>query len=146
MSSTSAAEPAPEFVDTNVLLYGHDVASVEKQRTAMRLLNDLWARQAGCLSLQVLQEFYVSVTGRLRQPLTPTDAAARVASFTEWKLHFPDKSDLVSAIDLHQRLRVSFWDAMILQSARRMGCRILWTEDLSHGQTYEGVTVRNPFA
>ena len=65
MSSTSAAEPAPEFVDTNVLLYGHDVASVAKQRAAMRLLDDLWARRAGCLSLQVLQEFYVSVTGKL---------------------------------------------------------------------------------
>lgn len=146
MSSTSAADPAPEFVDTNVLLYGHDVASAEKQRTAMRLLDDLWARQSGCLSLQVLQEFYVSVTGKLRHPLAAADAAARVASFAEWRLHLPDKSDFLSALELHRSLRVSFWDAMILQSARRMGCQTLWTEDLSHGQTYAGVTVRNPFA
>jgi predicted nucleic acid-binding protein len=146
MSSTSAADSAPEFVDTNVLVYSYDHSAGRKRELALRLIDRLWVSGAGCLSLQILQEFYVIATGRLRPALTPAEAASETSVLAQWRLHEPNRSDLLSAVELHQRLRVSFWDAMILQSARRMGCQTLWTEDLSHGQTYAGVTVRNPFA
>jgi predicted nucleic acid-binding protein len=146
MSSTSAAEPAPEFVDTNVLVYSYDQSAGRKRELALRLLDRLWVTGTGCVSLQVLQEFYVSATGRLRPALTPAEAASETSVLAQWRLHEPGRSDLLSAIDFHRRLRISFWDAMILQSARQMRCQILWTEDLKDGQTYAGVGVRSPFA
>ena len=83
---------------------------------------------------------------RLRPPLTPSEAASETSALAKWRIHQPGPNDLLSAIDLHQRLRISFWDAMIVQSSLQMGCKVLWTEDLNDGQSYAGVTVRNPFA
>ena len=145
MSSTSAGESGREFLDSNILVYSVDSSAGEKASRAARLLESLWNRRGGCVSVQVLQEFFVIVTTKLPKPLSVADAAARVADFTEWSLHSPGKADLLAAIDMQQRLRVSFWDAMILQSARRMECRVLSTEDLNNGQSYAGVTVRDPF-
>jgi predicted nucleic acid-binding protein len=141
----SVAKPSRQFVDSNILVYSLDLESGEKSRRARELLDDLWMQRAGCLSFQVLQEFFVAVTARLQVPLSVPEASRKVANFSEWTLHRPDKTDLLAAIDLHQELRISFWDAMIIQSARRLGCRLLWTEDLNNGQTYAGVLVRNPF-
>jgi predicted nucleic acid-binding protein len=141
----SVAKPARQFVDSNILVYSFDLQSDEKSRKARELLDNLWKQRVGCLSFQVLQEFFVSVTARLPVPLSAAEAARKVAVFSEWTLHRPDKSDLFAAIELHQDLRIAFWDAMIIQSARRLGCRLLWSEDLNNGQTYAGVMVRNPF-
>ncbi|MGH9369002.1 MAG: PIN domain-containing protein [Thermoanaerobaculia bacterium] len=146
MSSTSVADPAPQFVDANVLIYSFDRTASRKREQALALLDELWRGRLGCLSLQVLAEFFVSVTRKLPRPLTSSEAAAKVADFAEWNLHEPERADLLSAIALHQRLDISFWDAMVIQSARRLGCRTLWTEDLNDGQVYAGVTARNPFA
>ena len=85
------------------------------------------------------------MTARISHPLSVQDAGHEVVNLSAWQLHRPAASDVVSAIELHQRLRVSLWDAMILQSARRMGCEVLWTEDFIDGQSYDGVTVKNPF-
>jgi predicted nucleic acid-binding protein len=134
-----------EFVDTNVLVYAHDRSAGRKRETAGELLERLWDSRRGCLSLQVLQEFYVTVTGRTRRLLPPVEAARRIAWYAAWTLHEPGRPDLLSAIALHVSLTISFWDAMILHSARRLGCGILWTEDLTHGQSYAGVIVRDPF-
>jgi predicted nucleic acid-binding protein len=141
----SAAELA-QFLDSNVLVYAFDHAAGQKSTLARRRVVDLWQRGAGCLSIQVLQEFFVSVTAKISKPLSVPQASREISYLSHWRVHRPGPGDVISAIDLHQRLRVSFWDAMILQSARSLGCEILWTEDLSHGQTYAGVTVRNPFA
>jgi predicted nucleic acid-binding protein len=141
----SAAKHPRQFVDSNVLVYSFDLRSDEKSKKARELLDELWKEKVGCVSLQVLQEFFVSVTTKLPAPLSSPEAARKVSHFAEWTLHQPDKNDLQAAVDLHQLLRISFWDAMIVQSARRLGCRILWTEDLNHGQVYAGVAVRNPF-
>ncbi len=137
--------PRREFVDTNVLVYAHDLSAGRKREAASDLLERLWDNRLGCVSLQVLQEFYVTVTGRTRRLVSPVEAARRIRWYAEWTLHEPGRQDLISAIALHVSLTISFWDAMILQSAKRLGCGILWTEDLTHGQNYAGVIVRDPF-
>ncbi|HEY3171753.1 MAG TPA: PIN domain-containing protein [Thermoanaerobaculia bacterium] len=137
--------PRRQFVDTNVLVYAHDRSAGRKREAASDLLERLWDNRLGCVSLQVLQEFYVTVTGRTRRLVSPVEAARRIGWYAEWTLHEPGRQDLISAIALHVSLAISFWDAMILQSARRLGCGILWTEDLTHEQNYAGVTVRDPF-
>jgi predicted nucleic acid-binding protein len=97
------------------------------------------------VSIQVLQEFYVTTTGKLAHRLDPESAALRTEAYSRWPLHSPDRDDLLAAIAIAKRHRLSLWDAMILRSASRLGCRTLWTEDLKDGAVLEGVRIRNPF-
>lgn len=137
---------APEFVDSNVLVYAHDRSAGRKRVIARALVDRLWEERTGSLSLQVLQEFAVNVTAKIPQPLSVAEAAGIVSALSEWRLHVPEPPDVVAALELQRRHQLSFWDAMILRSAARLGCRLLWSEDLNSGQVYDGVELRNPFA
>jgi predicted nucleic acid-binding protein len=138
-------EPILQFVDTNILVYAYDLTQGEKNEKAKELMLSLWESGLGCVSVQVLQEFFVSVTRKATKPLSPGQAKQIVQDFSDWKVHRPGIRDMVAAIDIHQRYQISFWDAMILQSARQSGCGILWSEDLSEGEDYAGVKVVNLF-
>lgn len=133
-----------EFVDTNILVYAHDPTSGAKGVVANALLDRLWDEDIGCVSIQVLQEFYV-VGSRKFPGDSILGLRAAVETFGAWRVHQPAAADVVAAIDLHLRHRISFWDAMIVHSARELGCSTLWSEDLNHEQVISGVTVRNPF-
>jgi predicted nucleic acid-binding protein len=135
-----------EFVDTNVLLYAHDVSAGDKQTIARGLLARLAADRAGAVSIQVLQEFYVNATRKLGAPLSRKDALKQVNMFATWAVHSPTASDVMEAAKIAEDNTVSFWDAMVVRSAAEMRCATLWTEDLNNGQQIEGVTVANPFA
>ena len=136
----------PQFVDTNVLVYAHDRIAGSKGDAARVLLEELWRKGCGCLSVQVLQELYVTLTQKVAMPMTREQAREVVASLNEWRVHVPDAADVLDAIDLQRRHQVSFWDAMILLSANKLGCSILWTEDLQAGRMYDDVLVKSPFA
>lgn len=135
----------PQFVDTNILIYAHDTSAGAKHDRARALLQALWQERAGSLSIQVLQEFYVNVTRKVARPMTPEAAAAIIGELATWQVHRPDVNDVLEAIRLQTSRQLSFWDAMILTSARRLGCATLWSEAMGHRQQYEGVTVINPF-
>lgn len=141
-----SADLGRAFVDTNVLVYAHDSMSGSKRERAREVVDDLWRSQMGCLSSQVLQEFFVTVTRRITARVDSPTAAAAVADFSRWTTHAPASGDVLSAIDLHERHQISFWDAMIVQSATALGCDVLYTEDLNAGQRYAGVLVVDPFA
>jgi predicted nucleic acid-binding protein len=132
-----------EFVDTNILVYAFDRTAGAKRETAAALLTRLWSERAGCISVQVVQEFYVTTTTKLKMPRD--EALAQVERFGKWALHRPGFDDILAAIQLHRTKKVSFWDAMILRSAMASGCSLLWTEDLGDGQKWDGLVVRNPF-
>ena len=68
-----------------------------------------------------------------------------IEDLTHWHVHTPAAGDVHAAIDVHQRMGTSFWDAMILRSAKELDCQILYSEDLNSGQDYDGVLLRNPF-
>jgi predicted nucleic acid-binding protein len=140
MSSTSA-----EFCDTNVLVYAHGASTGTKRERARGLLDRLWDERVGALSVQVLQEFYVTVTRRVTPPLSPEAARQIVEHLSGWRVVEPTARDVLDAIDGSVRWRISFWDAMLLVAANRAGAAVLWSEDLNDGQTYGSVTVRNPF-
>jgi predicted nucleic acid-binding protein len=133
------------FVDTNILVYAFDRSAGAKHQRAAQIIGRCWETQSGCLSLQVLQEFYVSVTRKIPNPLDIQTARNLVSDLAHWRVHSPDASDLLEAIDLQQRWQLSFWDAMIVQSAQKSGCRQLLSEDLSHQQMFGNVQVINPF-
>ena len=133
------------FVDTNILLYAHDDSAGGKRDQARALVEQLWESRDGCLSVQVLQEFFVNVTRKIAKPLDAATAKEIVADFSRWYLHVPAADDVLAAIGIHQRTGISFWDAMIVRSAAEIGCAVLYSEDLSAGQEYSGVRVENPF-
>ncbi len=140
-----SAELGCEFVDTNVLVYAHDRSAGPKHERAVALMERLWQERNGCLSLQVLAEFYVTVTRKVPQPITPAVAAQIVADLTAWRVHTPGVVDLLDAMALQARYGISLWDAQVIGSAARLGAAILWSEDLNAGQSYAGVRVANPF-
>lgn len=137
---------ARAFVDTNVLIYSHDTSNPIKQERARVVIGDLWRTGHGCVSIQILQELFVTLIRKAPEPLTAIHAAEAVRDVARWTVHSPVPEDVLAAIDLRQRAQISFWDAMILRSAAALGCSVLYTEDLNAGQRYDGVEVVNPFA
>ena len=134
------------FVDTNVLLYAHDVDAGRKRAVAAALLRELWNTHRGVLSTQVLQEFYVNVTRKIRKPLAPAMAREIIRSYAAWPLRLMDMDDVLRASEIEEIHRLSFWDALIVVAAHRLGATTLVSEDLNAGQRIEGVLVKNPFA
>jgi predicted nucleic acid-binding protein len=140
-----SADAPREFVDANVLVYAFDTSAGDKKTRAEALLARLWTSQAGCLSVQVLQEFFVIITGKVPRPLSAATAAERIREFSAWLVFSPTAADVLAAIALQQETKLSFWDAMIVTAALESGCETLWSEDLNAGQVIRGVRVRNPF-
>lgn len=138
-----SADSSLEFVDTNILIYAYDRTAGDKHRLASALLANLWQSRRGCISVQVLQEFYVAGIGMASRQTS--DLRSVLRDLSEWQVHTPNASDVLDAVELHERMQISFWDAMILHSALSLGCRIVWSEDLNPGQLYGGVRLLNPF-
>lgn len=134
------------FVDTNILVYAQDTTAGLKRDRARALVTELWDTGEGCLSIQVLQEFFVNVTRKVPKPLDVDSAITILADLSHWHLHSPGPEDVLAAVEIHRSAQVSFWDAMILRSANELGCGVLYSEDLNPGQRFNSVTVRNPFA
>jgi len=134
-----------EFVDTNILVYAHDSSANGKRRRAAALIARLAREQRGLLSVQVLMEFYVTVTRKLDRPLRSALAADIVTDLSTWETFAPGPSDILEAIGVARRYQISFWDALIIHAAIAQNAAVIWSEDLSHGQRYAGVTVCNPF-
>jgi predicted nucleic acid-binding protein len=141
MSSTTV----PSFVDTNVLVYAEDRDAKAKHRVASDLLVGLWQERDGVVSVQVLQEFYVTATRKLKKPLTSAKALEIVQEYLTWKVVENTAKLLTSAIDLQQRAQLSFWDAMVVQAALEAGCDRLYSEDLHSGQRFGSLVIVNPF-
>jgi predicted nucleic acid-binding protein len=133
------------FVDTNILVYAHDTSAGGKQERARALVEQLWNTRDGCLSIQILQEFFVSVTRKIPKPLETAAAKEIIADLSLWYVHVPEADDVLGAISLHQQTGISFWDAMMVRSAIEIGCEVIYSEDLNHGQRYDGARVENPF-
>jgi len=132
------------FLDTNVLVYAVDASDPRKRAAALAILEDE-ARYL-VVSAQVLEEFYWTVTRKLRPPMPADEAQAMVRELTRaTDVVAVDASLVQDAIDLAQRTPLALWDAAIVIAAERGGCRELLTEDLNDGQEIEGVLVRDPF-
>lgn len=133
------------FVDTNVLIYAHDVDAGRKREVAQDLLRALWIERAGILSTQVLQEFYVNATRKIRKPLTKPEARSVVDTYAPWCVEGTTVNDLATAFQIEDQARIGFWDALIIAVAARGGARRVVSEDLNAGQSIAGITIYNPF-
>ncbi len=135
-----------EFVDTNILVYAFDKGAGEKRKKAKDILADLAAENRGCISTQVLMEFFNATTQKTPKKLALKNAQMIIESLGSWLIFTPVLEDILRAADIVQKYQINFWDAMIVRAASKMGASILWTEDLNHEQIYEGVEAKNPFA
>jgi predicted nucleic acid-binding protein len=135
---------AKTFVDTNVLIYAHDVDQKQKHPVARRLLIDLLRTRTLVLSAQVLQEFYVNVTRKIAKPLTKRAAREIVDDFSVWSID-TTASEIATAFRIEDESRIGFWDALICASALKSGAKVILSEDMSHGQTIAGIRIQNPF-
>ncbi len=133
------------FVDANVLIYAHDVDSKSKHATAKNILRDLWTERTGVLSMQVLQEFYVNVTRKIRSPLPRDSARLVVTSYSIWCMEITP-AELSLAFRIEDESRIGFWDALIVAAAVKSGATRLLSEDLNPGQKIAGLRIENPFA
>jgi predicted nucleic acid-binding protein len=133
------------FVDTNVLIYAHDIDAGRKHEIAKGVIRELWNERAGLLSTQVLQEFYVNVTRKIALPLSRVSARAVISSYARWCIE-TTLADLSTAFQVEEESQIEFWNALVIASAARGGAARLLSEDLNAGgQTVLGVRIENPF-
>ena len=132
------------FVDTNVLIYLFDDDSPGKQARAQALFDE--ERDRIVLSTQVLGEFYVNVTRKLEEPLTPDAAAQALENFSQFEIQSVTAELVLLAVRRSRLSLLSYWDSLIVETARSAGAEILFTEDLQHGQEIDGLRIVNPFS
>jgi predicted nucleic acid-binding protein len=139
------------FVDTNVLVYAYAYDHPEhavvglKNVIARDLVVSLWETRRGVVSVQVLQELYVTLTRKGKPPLDPEQAHRVVREYLAWEVVENTPELLVAAIELQRDAQLSLWDAMIIRAALDVGCSELYTEDLNAGQRFGPLLVVNPF-
>ena len=133
------------FVDTNILVYAHDLDAGAKYEQAAALVSDLWESRNGFLSTQVLQEFYVTLTRKVSSPLSKLEARKLLQKYSNWNVVLNDPSMISQASEIEESYNISFWDALIVSAAYSQNVPTILTEDLTHGQIIEGILIENPF-
>jgi predicted nucleic acid-binding protein len=136
--------PVPVFIDTNIVVYADDVAYPEKQAIAAALIANAYAAGDAVISTQVMQEYYNAAVNKLN--MDAALAVERLRFFARFEVVSTTPQLVIVATDLHRLKRLSFWDALILQSAMSSGCHTLYSEDMNHGEIVNGVEIVNPFA
>jgi predicted nucleic acid-binding protein len=134
-----------EFVDTNILVYAYDRTAGSKFERSRELMEKLWDAGEGVISTQVLEEFYVTVTAKIPNPLKPVEARQIISDLGMWTVVVLEIRDILAGSEIAERYRVSFWDGLILAAAHKEEAATLWSEDLNHRQRYGEITAYNPF-
>jgi len=135
---------AVAFVDTNILIYAHDLDAGVKRERAMTKLRELWDSRTGRLSVQVLQEFYVNATQKIATPVARSTAREVVRTYGVWVHHATTVETVTRATELSELARISFWDALIVASAEEVDAEELLSEDLNDGEAIAGIKIVNP--
>ena len=133
------------FLDTNILVYAYDQHDPVKQKKAQELITTGIEQENLVLSVQVLGEFFNVVTRRIPRPVTSDEAREIITSISILPVQEIDLAMVNRAIDIHKKYQIAYWDALIISAAERSGCKLILSEDLSDGQTYHDIFVRNPF-
>ncbi len=134
---------ASKFLDTNILLYAHDLDAPKKRAVALKLVEQGWTSLGDtAISVQVLHEMHVNLA---RKGVAQSAATQIVRDYLAWPVVENTKDLLNAAMDEQSRWQLSLWDALILAAARAVGAAELLSEDFNHGQKYGGVQAVNPF-
>ncbi|HVB40899.1 MAG TPA: PIN domain-containing protein [Terriglobales bacterium] len=131
------------FIDTNILIYAHDLDEPRKRGLANAALREIWESNTGIISLQILMEFYVNATRKLR--LGHEAAREIMERYAEWVTAVVEPRDVLAATRLEEDAKINFWDALIVVAAAKSGAERILTEDMNPGQRLLGVRIENPF-
>lgn len=132
------------FVDTNILIYAHDLSAGYRHVKASSVIESLWEAETGVLSTQVLQEFYVAIMHKVKNPLKPAEAREIIRNYLAWPVQINDPEMTIRASEIEEKNGLSFWDALIVAAALQLQAKKIITEDLNHGQIIEGILIENP--
>ena len=133
------------FVDTNILIYAHDMDAGAKHDVAISIIEKIWEEKTGIISTQVIQEFYVNITRKIPNPITPVLARGIILNYFSWHLEAIEPNTILLASEIEERHVLSFWDSLIVATASQSNAGKILTKDLNHGQIIEGVFIENPF-
>jgi len=134
-------KPNPCFIDTNILVYAYSETEPEKKQVAVRLLTD----RSVCMSTQVVNEFVWIMSSKYRVDMKLLSDVAKNL-FLLYRMDIVDDRTIAAAIAMSMRYRFSYWDSLIVSSAMKLNCPVLYSEDLQHKQVIEqSVTITNPF-
>lgn len=136
--------PGKIFLDTNILVYAHDLDAGAKHDRAREVVAGLWESGEGIVSVQVLEEFYVNATRKIPTPLGKSEARDIIRQYIVWEPVSVDGDVILEASDIEERYHLSFWDALIIAAAKTGGAPLIFTEDLTHNQVIEGIRIENP--
>ena len=134
------------FVDTNILVYAHDRSAGVKHKRAQSLIEQLWNSGQGVLSTQVLQELCVNLRRKIQPALVADEVRRLIQDYLSWEIVVNTTDSVIEALEIEQRHKISFWDALIVQSALTSGATVLYSEDLAAGQRYGTIRVIDPLA
>jgi len=134
------------FVDSNVLVYARDTRDRAKQARAADWLAMLWRERTGRIGIQVLSEYYVTVTRKLRPGLSADEAWDDVRLLMSWRPQPLDEQLLEHGRDIERRFRLSWWDSLVVAAAQLQDCSTLLSEGFQNGMEFDTVVVSNPFA
>ncbi len=136
----------PIFVDANILVYSRDAADPVKQIRATGILEALWKSRQGRISQQVLQEYYTTVTRKLKPGIPKAEAREDIEALFAWRPPATATANLTKAWEIEDRFGLSWRDSLIVASAIHCGCAVLLSEDLQDGLRIDGLQIKNPFA
>jgi predicted nucleic acid-binding protein len=136
---------ARTFVDTNILVYAHDLDAGHKNLIARKAVSELRESRSGLLSTQVLQDLYVTLTRKISTPLKRPIVRRIVKNYSNWEVVLNDPVILLQANEIKEAYNLSFWDSLIVSAAYSRSIDTILTEDLNHGQYAEGILILNPF-
>jgi len=133
------------FVDTNILVYSRDISELGKQKTAEKWLAHLWQEEQGRISTQVMNEYYVTVTQKLKPGLSKQLARADLRALCVWQPLNISTNLIEAAWDVQDQFKYSWWDSLIIASAIFLDCKYLISEDLQHQHSLGKLMILNPF-
>lgn len=133
------------FVDTNVMVYAYNKDAGQKYQSALNIMKDLWHSGLGIISTQVLLEFFVTLTSKISEPLEIPVVRETIRRLSRWDVLLINVDTIISATELQERYKYSFWDSLIIASAIEGGAKTILSEDLADGQAIQGITIKNPF-
>jgi predicted nucleic acid-binding protein len=139
----SAAKLQRAFFDTNIFIYADDDGEPKKQKIARQLLSEYFSANAGVISVQVLQEYANAAIRKLS--IDPAAVSRKVELLSPYVDSLTLPEDVPQAINMHRLHGFSFWDSMLIHSARKSNCRIFFSEDTQHGRLIDNLRILNPF-
>jgi len=133
------------FVDTNILVYSRDSSEPDKQIQAKQWLTHLWQQESGRISAQIMNEYYVTVTQKLKPGLSKEQARSDLRALAVWQPLEISTQLIESAWEVQDQFTYSWWDSLVIASALFLDCQYLLSEDMQHNQQLGKLTIINPF-